>query len=54
MNHDPFEPEVFDEIEFINSDDLQAANDWPGGPCCIGNAHYSYTNQSDVYRLIIT
>lgn len=54
MNHDPFEPEIFDELEYINSDDLAAALHWPGGPCFIGNAHFSFTNISNTYRLVIT
>lgn len=54
MNHDPFEPEIFDEIEYINTDDLTAANDWVGGPCFIANAHFSFTNISGTYRLVIT
>jgi hypothetical protein len=54
MNHDPFEPEIFDEVEYINSDDLAAALHWPGGPCFIGNAHFSFTNLSNTYRLVIT
>uniref|UniRef100_A0A1J3J7T5 Uncharacterized protein n=1 Tax=Noccaea caerulescens TaxID=107243 RepID=A0A1J3J7T5_NOCCA len=54
MNHDPNEPEIFDEIEYINTDDLTVAADWPGGACFIGNAHFSFTNISDTYRLIIT
>ena len=54
MNHDPFEPEIFDELEFIDSTDLSAANDWPGGPVFIGNAHFAFTNKTDTYRLIIT
>jgi len=54
MNHDPFEPEVFDELEFIDSTDLSAANDWPGGPCFIGNANFAFTNITGIYRLVIT
>lgn len=54
MNHDPFEPEIFDEIEYINTDDLTVANDWPGGPCFIGNAHFAFTNITDTYRLVIS
>lgn len=33
---------------------MTAANDWPGGPCFIGNAQFSFTNQTGVYRLIIS
>ena len=54
MNHDPYEPEIFDELEFIDSTDLTAANDWPGGPCFIGNANFVWTNITDTYRLVIT
>ena len=54
MNHDPFEPEIFDEIEYINTDDLTVANDWPGGPCFIGNAHFAFTNISNTYRLVVS
>jgi hypothetical protein len=54
MNHNPYDWEIFDELEFIDSDDLQAANDWPGGPVFIGNAHFAFTNQTNTYRLVIT
>jgi hypothetical protein len=54
MNHDPFEPEIFDELEIINTDDLAAANDWIGGSVFIGNAHFAFTNDSQTYRLVIT
>lgn len=54
LNHNPFEWEIFDELEFIDSDDLQAANDWPGGPVFIGNAHFAFTNQTNTYRIVIT
>ena len=33
---------------------MQAANDWPGGPCYIGNAHFAWTNETDIYRLVIS
>ena len=54
MNFNPFEPEIFDQLQFIDSDDLTAANDWPGGPCYIGNAHFAFTNQTDTYRMIVS
>jgi len=54
MNHDPYDWEIFDELEFIDSDDLQAANDWPGGQVFIGNAHFAFTNETNTYRLVIT
>lgn len=54
MNHDPYEYEIFDELEFINSDDLTAASDWPGGPCFLGNAHFAFTNETNLYRLVIS
>jgi hypothetical protein len=54
MNHDPFEPEIFDELEFIDTNDLIAANDWPGGPCFIANAHFTFVNSTSSYRLVIT
>lgn len=46
MNHNPFDPEMFDEIEVIETDDLEHAVNWPGGPAFIGNAEFVYTNQS--------
>ena len=54
MNHDPYEPEIFDQLEFIDSTDLAAANDWPGGPCYLANAHFAFTNETETYRLVIT
>lgn len=54
MNHDPFDPEMFDEIEVIETDDLEHAVNWVGGPVFIGNAEFVYTNDSSIYRLAIT
>ena len=55
INHDPNDPEMFDELQFIDTDDLMSANDWPNTRrCYIGNAHFVWTNETDVYRLIIT
>jgi hypothetical protein len=54
INHDPYEPELFDELEVIDTNDLNTATDWPGGPCFIGNAHFAWTNMTDLYRLVIT
>jgi hypothetical protein len=54
MNHDPYEPEIFDEIEFIDTDDLSHAPEWPGGQVYIGNAELIYTGEADLYRLVIT
>jgi len=31
MNHDPWDPEMFDLVEVIESDDLAHAVNWPGG-----------------------
>ncbi len=54
MNHESLEAEIFDELEVIDSTDLSAANDWPGGPCYIGNANFAYTNITGIYRLVVT
>ena len=54
MNHDPFEPEIFDELEIIDSSDLSAAHNWPGGQAYIGNADFGFTNDTDTYRLVMT
>lgn len=54
MNHDPFEPEIFDELEFIDTNDLENALDWIGGPVYIGNAQFAFTNQTQLYRIILT
>jgi len=54
MNYDPFEPEIFDELEFIDNNDLTTANGWPGGPCFIANAHFGFVNITNSYRLVIT
>lgn len=31
MNHDPFDPEMFDLVEIIETDDLEHAVGWTGG-----------------------
>lgn len=54
MNHDPFDPEIFDLVEIIETDDLEHAVNWPGGPAHIGNAQLVFTNDSSIYRLAIT
>ncbi len=54
MNHNPYDPEMFDEIEVIETDDLEHAVNWPGGPVYIGNAEIVFTNDSSLYRLAIT
>lgn len=54
INHDPFDPEIFDELEIINTQDLSTATGWTKGPCYIGNAHFDFTNVTDLYRLVIT
>lgn len=54
MNHDPFDPEMFDLVEVIETDDLEHAVGWPGGPAHIGNAQLVFTNDSSIYRLAIT
>ncbi len=54
MNHDPFDPEMFDLIEVIGDDDLAHAVNWPGGPAYIGSAQLLFTNQTSLYRLVIT
>lgn len=54
MNHDPYDPEMFDFVEIIETDDLEHAVNWPGGPAFIGDAKLLFTNDSSVYRLVIT
>ena len=55
MNHDPFDPEMFDLIEIIETDDLQNAVNWPEGErAYIGSAQLLFTNDTSLYRLIIT
>ncbi len=54
MNHDPFDPEMFDLVEIIETDDLSSAVNWPGGPAQITSAQILFTNDTSVYRLIIT
>ena len=54
MNHDPFDPEMFDLIEIIETDDLEHAVNWPGGRAFIGNAQLLFTNETSLYRLVIT
>lgn len=55
MNHDITAPELFDEIDFIDSDDLIAAQGWTYGEnIFIGNAHLVFTNETEIYRLAVT
>ena len=54
MNHDPFDPEMFDTVELIETDDLENAVNWPGGRAFIGSAQLIFTNDSSIYRLVIT
>jgi hypothetical protein len=54
MNHDPFEPEIFDELELIDTNDLEQATGWIGGPVFVANANLMFTNDSGLYRLVIT
>lgn len=54
LNHDYNTPEIFDELEFIDTMDLMAAPGWSGQTVYISNAHLVYTNMTGVYRLVIT
>ena len=55
INHNINEPELFDELDFIDTNDLLAAQGWTyGDQVFIGNAHLVYTNESEVYRIAIT
>ena len=45
---------MFDLVEVIETDDLEHAVNWPGGPAYIGNAQLVFTNDSSIYRLAIT
>lgn len=55
LNHDINEPELFDELDFIDTNDLTAAQGWTfGDRIFIGNAHLVFTNQSQTYRLALT
>ena len=55
LNHDPEDPEIFDELEFIDTTDLMSAQGWPmNKQVYISNAHFVYTNMSDTYRIAIT
>lgn len=55
LNHDIRSPDIFNELEFIDTTDLVAAQGWNHGErIYIGNAHLVYTNISQTYRLAIT
>lgn len=55
VNHNINEPELFDELDFIDTNDLLAAQGWTyGDRIFIGNAHLVFTNESEIYRLAIT
>lgn len=46
---------MFDELDFIDTDDLLAAQGWNYGKnIYIGNAKLIFTNESEIYRLAIT
>lgn len=55
LNHNINQPELFDELDIIDANDLLAAQGWTyGDQVYIGNAHLVWTNDSQVYRLAIT
>jgi hypothetical protein len=55
LNHNINKPELFDELDIIDANDLLAAQGWTyGDQVYIGNAHLVWTNDSQVYRLAIT
>lgn len=45
---------ILEEVQIIDSDDLIAANDWEGGECFIANAHVSYQEADELYRMVLT
>ena len=55
LNHDTSSPDIFNELEFIDTTDLTVAQGWTHGDrIYIGNAHLIHTNESSTYRLAIT
>jgi hypothetical protein len=55
INHDPNAIELFDEIDFIDTNDLMAAQGWIyGNRIFIANAHLVWTNLTNVYRIVMT
>lgn len=44
IQHNINDPELFDELEFIDTTDLAVAQGWNGGQVYISNAHLVYTN----------
>ena len=55
LNHDHTSPDIFNELEFIDTTDLVSAQGWEHEDrCYIGNAHLMFTNESSIYRLSIT
>jgi hypothetical protein len=47
LNHNINDPELFDELDFIDTNDLLAAQGWTyDDTVYIGNAHLVYTNLS--------
>jgi hypothetical protein len=43
-----------DEIDYIDSNDFQAAHGWDQESAYIGNAHLMFDSFDDVYRLYVT
>ena len=54
LNHDYDDPQIFNELEFIDTTDLMSAPGWTGQSVYISNAHLVYTNLTGIYRLVIT
>ena len=55
LNHETDDPELFDELEFIDTSDLMSASGWNSkNRVYISNAHLVYRNMSETYRLVIT
>ena len=54
INHDPSEAEAFDELEVIDSNDFLDTHGWGQERAFLGNSHIVWTNDSSLYRLLVT
>jgi len=54
LNLDPISQIEMDELDYIDSNDFQAAHGWDNDDAYIGNAHLMYDEQDHTYRMYVT
>ena len=54
INHNGDEVEAFDELEVLDSNDFMDTKGWNEEKAYIGNSHVVWTNDTSLYRLLVT